>query len=127
MSMFARSIVGQAGRSGQLETNFIYDEQNRPFEVRLQNVKGDDIVFDRDLLGLAFAAPGKAAGLGMVRFLVAGETIHMSLVMTSSIYTVMFSSAAVEDFLAETFELVPFGSESMDVDALLDDFYNDKI
>lgn len=124
--MFARSVTGAVGNDGKLETNFIYDEA-RPFEVRLQNVKGDDVVFDRDLLAMAFANPDKTAGLGQVRFLVAGDDLFMSLVFTSYIYTVIFPQEPVEDFLTESFDLVPFGTESMDVDALLNDFYNDKI
>lgn len=125
--MLARGITGEAGASGQLETTFIYDNESRPFEVQLQSVKTDELVFDRDLLGLAYANPGQSAGIGRIRFLVSGAFIYMSLVMTSYIYTVSFPAEQVEAFLAETFELVPFGRESMDIDALLDDFYNDKI
>jgi hypothetical protein len=123
--MFACPITGSVGNAGELETNFIYDEA-RPFEVRLQNVHGDDIVFSRDLMSEAYSRPG-TAGIGYVRMQVHGQSFFLSLVIEGSIVTINYPAAAVEDFHNRTYDLVPWGSESIDFDSLLEDFNEDKI
>ena len=112
-----------------METNFIYDA-DRPFEVRLQNVTGGDVVFDRDLMSEALAQPGRCAGQGWVRLLQNGENFLVNLLFLStdgSSNPIEYPAHEVKVFMQKVFDAVPFGSESMDVDALLQDFYDDKI
>lgn len=123
--MFACSITGSVGNAGELVTNFIYDK-DRPFEVRLQNVHGDDIVFDRDLMSEAFSRPG-TAGIGYVRMQVHGHSFFLQLVIAGSVVTINYPASEVEEFRNRVYDEVPFGSESIDFDSLLDSFNEDKI
>lgn len=123
--MFACAIAGQMGNAGELEVNWIYDEA-RPLEVRLQSVKGVDIVVSRDTLSEAFSTMG-AVGIGWVTFLRNGTTLYLGLRTAQSVITIGFPADEVETFLKRTYDLVGWGSESMDVDSLLADFFNDKI
>lgn len=128
--MFACAITGRTVVDGVLlETNFIYDE-NRPFEVRLQSVTGVDLVFDRDLMSTAVSNPNRACGEGWVRCLNVADDFIVNLLFQSddgSSNPILYPLAEVKTFVGRMFDLVPFGTESMDIDALLDDFYNDKI
>lgn len=128
--MFACAITGHVGLKNlqELKTNFIYDE-DRPFEVRLQNVTGGDIVFGRDLMSEAFASVDRV-GMGHVFLTV--NSLYMFLAVrigpgVDGMVKVVYPRAEVQDFLTKTYDLVPFGNEKIDVDAMLDDFYNDKI
>jgi hypothetical protein len=129
--MFACAISGVLGVS-EMKTNFIYDDA-RPFEVRLQNVTGDDIIFARDLMAEAYAVADKSAlvqttGMGHIRFQVDSMSF---LVLGHSGQDdwakIRYPRNQAEAFLKETYALVPFGTEAMDIDALLQDFYDDKI
>lgn len=126
--MFACAITGLMPNGDEMKTNFIYDEA-QPFEIRLQNVTGGDMVFSRDLLAESYASAYQV-GLGHVVLTV--NSIYFFLaVQTGAGYKgwvkICYPRAEVQDFLTQTYDLVPFGNESMDIDALLDDFYNDKI
>lgn len=123
--MFACAIAGQMGNAGELGVNWIYDEA-RPLEVRLQSVKGVDIVVSRDTLSEAFSTMG-TVGIGWVSFLRNGKTLYLGLRTAQSVITIGFPADEVETFLKRTYDLVGWGSESMDVDSLLADFFNDKI
>jgi hypothetical protein len=123
--MLACAIAGQAGNAGTVEVNWIYDEE-RPFEVRLQAVTGTDIVVSRDTLSEAFSQMG-TAGIGWITFLRNGSMLYLGLRTKEIIRTIGFPADEVEGFLKQTYGLVPWGSESYDVDSLLEDFYNDKI
>jgi hypothetical protein len=132
--MFARPITGHVGVDGSQEmvTNFIYDEA-RPFEVRLQNVTGADIIFGRELLSEAVrpVADGERAmgyaGEGSISFSVTQLIVGMHLRFDGGYQNVLYPLDEVNLFLDQTRVLVPEGEEVMDIDALLDDFYNDKI
>lgn len=124
--MFACAITGQLGNAGELKTNFIYDE-DRPFEVRLQNVKGDDFVFDRDLMSQAFWNPGEC-GIGIIRTRTHGDMFYVSIHFSSGVIsTIGYPKREVKTFLDRTFDVVPFGSEVMDMDSFINSFYDDKI
>lgn len=123
--MFACTIAGQVGNAGELETNFIYDEA-RPYEVRLQTVSGDDIVISRDTISESFATEG-THGVGWITFHKNGSVLYVGLRMGGMIRTIAYPADLVMTFLDQSYDVVPWGSESMDMDALLDDFYNDKI
>lgn len=123
--MFACTIAGQVGNAGELEVNWIYDEA-RPYEIRLQSVKGTDIVVSRDTLSEAYSQMGRA-GIGWVTFLRNGTMLYLGLRTAQSVMTIGFPADEVETFLKRTYDVVSWGSESLDVDSLLDDFYNDKI
>lgn len=124
--MFACEISGRlvGGAGGTLKTNFIYDE-NRPFEVRLQSVTGVDVVFARELLALTFSQP--AAGEGWIRFHIAADRFLMRFGYDLAVSYVSYPLIAVEDFRKKMYELVPWGTAKMDIDALWQDFLNDKI
>jgi hypothetical protein len=128
--MLACAITGRTVNGGvQMETNFIYDEA-RPFEVRLQNVTGEDVVFDRDLMSTASSNPNTATGAGWVRCLLMGNDFIVNLLFLhtdGSSNPIVYVADQVKDFLRRSFDLVPSGTEKMDIDALLQDFYNDKI
>jgi hypothetical protein len=132
--MFARPITGHVGVGGdqQMVTNFIYDEA-RPFEIRLQNVTGADIIFGRELLSEAVQpvvnrerAMGYA-GEGSISFSVTQLMVGMHLRFDGGYQNVLYPLNEVSLFLDQTRVLVPEGEEVMDIDSLLDDFYNDKI
>lgn len=129
--MFACAISGLLG-DREMKTNFIYDEA-RPFEIRLQNVTGDDIVFGRDLMAEAYAVADKNAlvqttGFGHIRFQV--DSMSFMVVGHSGQdewAKIAYPRNLVQGFLDQTYDVVPFGTEAIDIDAMLDDFYNDKI
>lgn len=129
--MFACAITGLlANHGGKLETNFIYDEA-RPFEVRLQNVTGDDLVFARDLMAESFSNIDRM-GIGHVR-VTASSTMWFLALNVGAGYKgwvkIAYPRESVENFLAQTYDVVPFGTESklIDFDALLQAFNEDKI
>jgi hypothetical protein len=132
--MFARPITGHVGGDGnqKMVTNFIYDEA-RPYEIRLQNVTGADIIFGRELLSEAVrpVADGARAmgyaGEGSISFSVTQLFVGMHLKFGGGYENVMYPLTEVNLFLDQTRTLVPEGEEVMDIDSLLDDFYNDKI
>jgi len=122
--MFACSITGSVVGGSQLETNFIFDEA-RPFEVRLQSVTGEDFVFDRDLLGDAFS--NRPAGVGWIRFHVAADRLIIRFGYDIASAYLSYPANEVQNFLDRAYEAVPWGSESIDFDALLEAFNEDKI
>ena len=125
--MFACSIAGQTAMNGPLEVNWIYDE-NRPFEVRLQSVTGSDIVVSRDTLSEAYSNGGQTSGIGWVQFMNTGKLLYTNMrTAMGGLLSVVFPADEVETFLKRTYEVVPWGKESLDIDTMLDDFYNDKI
>lgn len=125
--MLACSITGRVAGGSELETTFIYDS-NHPFEVKLQSVTGD-VMFARDLMAESFAQIDRA-GVGHVR-LTASSTMFFLAINTgphnAGWFKVAYPREPVELFLTESYNVVPFGSEKMDFDALLEAFNEDKI
>lgn len=124
--MFACSITGRVVGSDDLmlETNFIFDEA-RPFEVRLQNVTGDDVVFARELL--ADALNQGATGEGWVRLHVAADRFLIRFGYDIPVGYLAYPLADVSEFHQKTYDVVPWGVEAIDFDVLLDQFNEDKI
>jgi hypothetical protein len=123
--MFACAIAGRVvGEDRKLETTFIYDEA-RPFEIRLQNVAGPEIVFARELLSHAFSMP--SSGEGWIRFHIAADRFLMRLGYDIAAYYLSYPMVEVELFHTQMYDIMPLGMEKMDIDSLLDDFYNDRI
>lgn len=126
--MFACAITGLLATGQELKTNFIYDDA-RPYEVRLQSATGNDIVFARDLMSQAFASVGRV-GEGHIRPLVNSLYFFLAIQTGTGFegwVKICYPRDEVDSFLDQTYDLVPFGTEKMDIDALLQDFYDDKI
>jgi hypothetical protein len=92
-----------------------YTEQD-PFAVTVKVVGLDEFVFARDLLADCFTAP---AGEGDVRLAYDGDSIHVSLSAEHSWARMTVPAVAVHQFLEHSYQIVPPGSESVDVEEML--------
>jgi hypothetical protein len=120
------TVTDASGKSSNWEARFAYDP-DQPYEVRMDLIRPgeDDVIwtFSRDVLAR------NLTGLHDVRCDVDGlwTYIHLSRITDaeSASATVRILRAQVDAFLRATARCVPYGRESVDFDAELDQLLKD--